>query len=78
MVALVVPLWNYDFPGAPSEHPSLTFQARLHVLHTFLKRYPSIWLPISGGDTLKTYDMKLQGIILNVLTVSVEWLQSDW
>jgi hypothetical protein len=37
MLALVVPLWNYNCPGAPSEHPSVTLQAVLQVLHPFIK-----------------------------------------
>jgi hypothetical protein len=37
MLALVVHLWNCDWPGAPSKHPSLTLQSLLQVLHPFIK-----------------------------------------
>jgi hypothetical protein len=38
MLVLVVPLGKYVYPGSPSEHPSLTLQALIQVIHTFIKQ----------------------------------------
>jgi hypothetical protein len=37
MLALIIPLWNYDCPGAPSKHPFLTLQAIFQVCYPFIQ-----------------------------------------
>jgi hypothetical protein len=43
ILTLVVPLWHCDCPGTPSEFPSLTQQALLQVMHSFVKEDACFW-----------------------------------
>jgi hypothetical protein len=56
-------LWHCDCPGTSFDHPSLTLQVLLQVIHPFVKEIAFHWLPTFG-------DIRLNG---RILEISLHW-----